>query len=77
MVLQQLCGWTENKNGRVICATVATIGGLHLFLTPPQNVLGFLPKFSFEFMGREMGAQQLVGGVLTVCGVCALGACCL
>ncbi len=47
MVLQQLCGWTENKNGRVICATVATIGGLHLFLTPPQDVLGFLPKFSF------------------------------
>ena len=48
MVLQQLCGWTENKNGRVICATVATIGGLHLFLTPPQDVLGFLPKFSFR-----------------------------
>ena len=77
MVVQQLCGWTDGGKGRAICATVATIGGLHLLLTPPQDVLGFLPKFSFEFMGREMGAQQLVGGVLTVCGICGIGACCL
>ena len=44
-MMQKLCGWTEGGKGQVIWATVATIGGLHLLLTPPQDVLGFLPKF--------------------------------
>ena len=76
-MLKGLCTWTETKSGMIVCATVATVGGLHLLATPPQKVLGFLPAFNFELGGREMGAQQIVGGLLTLCGVCGLGACCL
>lgn len=76
-MLKSLCTWTDNKNGKIICATVATVGGLHLLATPPQKVLGLLPAFNFELVGREMGAQQIVGAALTLCGLCGLGACCL
>jgi hypothetical protein len=76
-MLNALCSWTENRGGFAVCAAVSTVAGLHLMATPPQKVLGILPKFSFEFMGREMGAQQLVGLAATVCGVCGIGACCM
>lgn len=76
-MLKGLCSWTESKNGMMICATVATIGGLHLIATPPQKVLGILPAFETEVGGRTVGAQQVVGGLLLLCGVCGIGACCL
>jgi len=76
-MMNKYCDWTQDKNGKLICATLSTVGGLHLLLTAPQPVLGFLPAFKMSVMGREIGAQQIVGGLLTVCGVCALGACCL
>ena len=76
-MMQRLCGWTEGSKGSLICSLVATVGGLHLLLTPPQKVLGILPAFSMTLMGRTIGAQQLVGLPLTVCGLCAFGACCL
>jgi hypothetical protein len=76
-MMQRLCGWTEGSKGSLICSLVATVGGLHLLLTPPQKVLGILPAFSTTIMGRTIGAQQLVGLTLTVCGLCAFGACCL
>ena len=75
-MIAKLCDWTETSGGAMLCSVVATRGGLHLLLTAPQPVLNFLPKFSTTFMGREVGAQQLVGAVLTVCGLCAFGACC-
>jgi len=76
-MLQRLCGWTEGPKGSLICSLVATVGGLHLLLKPTQKVLGILPAFSTTIMGRTIGAQQLVGLTLTVCGLCAFGACCL
>ncbi len=76
-MLKQLCSWTESQGGMIICASVATIGGLHLMFTPPQKVLGILPAFTYEVGGREYGAQQWVGAALTICGLCGLGACCL
>lgn len=48
---------------------------IHLLMTAPQPVLGFLPSFSFNVMGREVGAQQIVGIGLLTCGVCCLVAC--
>jgi len=76
-MLKGLCSWTESKNGMMICATVATVGGLHLLATPPQNVLGILPAFEFTVGGRDVGAQQVVGAALLICGACGLGAFCL
>lgn len=75
-MMNKLCDWTQTDTGSLICSITATVGGLHLLLTAPQPVLSFLPKFSTTIMGREVGAQQLVGAVLTVCGLCAFGACC-
>ena len=65
------------SGGFAFCATVTTVAGLHSDGYPTSKVLGILPKFSFEFMGREMGAQQLVGLAATICGVCGIGACCM
>ena len=65
----------KTGNGKMLCAWVATLGGAHLLVTSPQPVLNFLPSFSFSIMGREVGAQQLVGLGLTLCGVCCLVAC--
>lgn len=76
-MLKGLCSWTESKNGMMICATVATVGGLHLLATPPQKVLGILPAFEFTVGGRDVGAQQVVGAALLICGACGIGACCL
>ena len=75
--MNKLCDWTKTNTVSLICSITATIGGLHLLLTAPQPVLNFLPAFSFSVMGRQVGAQQVVGAVLTLCGVCALGVCCL
>ena len=74
-MIDKYCEWTQNKNGKLICATLSTVGGLHLLMTAPQPVLGFLPSFSFNVMGREVGAQQIVGIGLLTCGVCCLVAC--
>mgnify|MGYP001169119722 FL=1 len=76
-MMNKLCDWTQTDGGAMLCSIVATVGGLHLLLTAPQPVLGFLPAFKTTVFGREVGAQQLVGGVLAICGVCAFGACCL
>ena len=76
-MMNKLCDWTKTDTGSIICSITATIGGLHLLLTAPQPVLNFLPAFSFSVMGRQVGAQQVVGAVLTLCGVCAFGACCM
>ena len=76
-MLKGLCSWTESKNGMMICATVATVGGLHLLATPPENLLDILPAFEFTVGGRDVGAQQVVGAALLICGACGLGACCL
>ncbi len=74
-MLNKLCNGIETKNGKMLCAVLTTVGGLHLLMTAPQPVLGFLRSFSFNVMGREVGAQQLVGLGLTLCGVCCLVAC--
>lgn len=76
-MLAKMCNWTTTGRGSVICSLAATVGGLHLLLTPPQKVLGFLPAFSFSVFGREVGAQQLVGITVLTCGLCAFTACCL
>ncbi len=76
-MFNRMCNWMNGEKGKMLCAGVATVGGLHLLLTPPQKVLGFLPAFNFTIpvLGKEAGAQQLVGAVLTVCGVCCLKNC--
>jgi len=76
-MMNKLCNWTKTGRGQMIVAVAATVGGLHLLATPPQKVLGILPAFSMDVAGREVGAQQIVGAVVTVSGLCLLGACCL
>jgi len=61
----------------MIVGGVAVIAGAHLFLTANSAVLGFLDLPSFTIMGKEIGAQQVVGLVTLVSGACLLGACCL
>ncbi len=60
---------------KMVCAWAATLGGAHLLLTAPQPVLNFLPSFTFTIMGREVGAQNILGLVLTGCGVYCLKDC--
>jgi len=74
-MIDKYCEWTQGKNGKLICATLSTVGVLHLLMTAPQPVLGFLPSFSFNVMAREVGAQQILGIGLLTCGVCCLVAC--
>ena len=71
----RMCYWFSGKNGQCLVGALGVVGGLHLILTPAQKVLGFLPKFSFELGGMEVGAQQLVGIGLLVSGVCVRGSC--
>ena len=77
IMMDKLCNFMNTGNGKMLCAVASTVGGLHLIMTPPQKVLGFLPAFTFTVpvLGKEAGAQQLVGAVLTVCGVCCLKNC--
>jgi|TARA_B100000282_G_scaffold293779_1_gene269710 hypothetical protein len=65
----------EEKRGQCLVGVLSAVGGLHLILTAPQPVLNFLPSFSFTIMGREVGAQQLVGAGLLVSGACVLRNC--
>ncbi len=76
-MMDKMCNWMNTEKGKMLCAFASTVGGLHLLLTPAQKVLGFLPAFNFTIpvLGKEAGAQQLVGAVLTVCGVCCLKNC--
>ena len=76
-MMNKICDWTKTDTGSMICSITATIGGLHLLLTPSQSLLNFLPNLSFSVMGRQVGVQQVLGAVLTICGVCALGVCCM
>ena len=75
MMMDRMCNWFETNAGGCFVGALATIGGLHLIMTPPQKVLGFLPEFKTTVMGREVGAQQLVGLGLTLSGVCVLRNC--
>jgi len=70
-----MCYWMSGKKGQCLIGALSVVGGLHLILTPAQKVLGFLPKFSMELGGMEVGAQQLVGIGLLASGVCVLGSC--
>ena len=76
-MMDKLCNYMNTGKGKMLCAVVSTVGGLHLIMTPPQKVLGYLPAFDFTipFIGKEAGAQQVVGVVLTLCGVCCLKNC--
>ena len=76
-MMNKMCNWMNTEKGKMLCAVASTVGGLHLLLTPAQKVLGFLPSFEITLpvIGKQAGAQQLVGAILTVCGVCCLKNC--
>ncbi|MBP04787.1 MAG: hypothetical protein CMA72_08415 [Euryarchaeota archaeon] len=68
-MMNKLCNWSESKNGQYVTGIAALVGGLHLMATEAQPVLGFLPAFSVDIMGRTIGAQQLVGAAVAVTGL--------
>jgi hypothetical protein len=68
-MMEKLCNWSESKNGQYVTGIAALVGGLHLISTEAQPVLGFLPTFSIDIMGRTIGAQQLVGVAVAVTGL--------
>jgi hypothetical protein len=37
-MIDKYCEWTQGKNGKLICATLSTVGGLHLLMTAQQIV---------------------------------------
>ncbi len=74
-MIDRMCMYFEEKRGQCLVGVLSAVGGLHLILTAPQPVLNFLPSFSFTIMGREVGAQQLVGAGLLVSGACVLRNC--
>ncbi len=74
-MIEKMCMYFEENRGQCLVGVLSAVGGLHLILTAPQPVLNFLPSFSFTIMGREVGAQQLVGAGLLVSGACVLRNC--
>ena len=59
-----LCNKIETKNGKLLCAVLTTVGGLHMALTESQPVLGMIDLPSFGWFS----AQHILGSALVVCG---------
>ena len=72
-MLKKLCNGIETKNGKMLCAVLTTVGGLHLALTESQPVL--------KFFGRPLdklgwfSVQHILGSALVVCGGCCIMNC--
>ena len=49
-MMNKLCNGIETKNGKMLCAVLTTVGGLHLALTESQPVLGMLDLPSFRLV---------------------------
>lgn len=70
-MLNKLCIWTNSRDGQLVLGIATLVGGLHLIMTEPQPLLSFIPwNPTITVMGKELGAQTLVGMVLTVAGGC-------
>jgi len=70
-MMNKLCNYMTTGQGKMLCAVVSTVGGLHLMATESQPVLGFFDAPSFGWFS----VQHILGGVLTVCGLCCLKIC--
>ena len=66
----KVCSWFNGQKTLVGVATL--IGGLHLFATDSQPVLGLLDLPAITLMGKEIGVQTVLGGFLTLAGACVL-----
>ena len=70
-MMNKMCNWMNTEKGKMLCAVVSTVGGLHLMATESQPVLGVLDVPSFGWFS----VQHSLGVVLTLCGVCCLKNC--
>jgi len=70
-MMDKMCNYMGTGSGKMICAAVATVGGLHLMLTQTQPVLGMIDVPSIGWFS----VQHTLGVALTVCGVCCLRNC--
>ena len=70
-MMDKMCNYMGTGSGKMICAAVATVGGLHLMLTQTQPVLGMIDVPSIGWFS----VQHTLGVALTVCGVCCLKNC--
>ena len=66
----KVCSWFNGQKTLVGVATL--IGGLHLIATESQPVLGVLDIPAITLMGKEIGVQTILGGLLTLAGACVI-----
>ena len=69
--IDKLCNGIETKNGKLLCAVLTTVGGLHMAFSESQPVLGRIDLPSFGWFS----VQHLLGSALVVCGACCLKNC--
>ncbi len=69
-MLQRMCDWTNSRNGQIVMGVATLVGGLHLFFSESQPVLGMLDIGGITLMGKEIGVQQVLGVVLSIGGAC-------
>jgi hypothetical protein len=70
-MFNKLCSAIETKNGKMLCAVLTTVGGLHMALSESQPVLGRIDLPSFGWFS----VQHTLGAALVVCGACCLKNC--
>ena len=66
----KVCSWFNGQKTLVGVATL--IGGLHLIATESQPVIGVLDIPAITLMGKEIGVQTILGGLLTLAGACVI-----
>tara|TARA_B100001287_G_scaffold275898_1_gene284950 strand:- start:1562 stop:1804 length:243 start_codon:yes stop_codon:yes gene_type:complete len=71
IMMDKLCSMIETKNGKMLCAVLTTVGGLHMALSESQPVLGRIDLPSFGWFS----VQHILGSALVVCGACCIKNC--
>jgi len=69
-MMKNICNTVANQ--RMLCAGLATVGGLHMALSENQPVLGMLDLPTLNLMGKDVGVQTVLGVGLVVCGGCSI-----
>ncbi len=70
-MLDGMCNAVETPRGKMVCAVLTTVAGLHLMTTESQPVLGMIDAPSFGWFS----VQHILGIGVTVCGACCLMNC--
>ena len=70
-MIDGLCNYLANGNGKMGVAVLTAVGGLHMALSESQPVLGMFDAPSFGWFS----VQHSLGLVLAVSGLCCVKVC--